>query len=374
MGMDRGIGGEDRDDARLPGGETAAPASGARTSGGASTATRPTGLPTAVDPPCRRRSPLQPGELVAGRYRVEDVIGRGGMGAVFAATHTITGKRVALKVLHALPGHEDVASRRLEHEARAAGLARHPNVVDVIDVVVREDGGRALVMERCEGESLQRRLDREGRLTVGEACALFLGVVAGLRAVHAAGVVHRDLKPDNVFLASEAHGAVVPKLLDFGIAHLPAGSAVDAAIDAGEPMGTPWYMAPEQALCEPDVDARADCFALGVLLYRVLTGSLPTRGRTLAETLLALFKVPITPVEHLAPEVPADVARVVRELLVLAREDRLADLRRVEAVLAAHADPASLARGRVLRLPCERGCRSCTRAAANACGDLRRAG
>ncbi|HEU4533914.1 MAG TPA: serine/threonine-protein kinase, partial [Polyangiaceae bacterium] len=219
-----------------------------------------------------------PGEVVGGRYRLERLLGSGGMGAVWAATHLVTRRAVALKMLRALDGARPEERRRLLREAQAASAVEHPNVVRVLDAF-EADGAPALVMDLLTGESLAQRLAREGRLSLGEAAVVLRPVVAAVAAAHRAGVVHRDLKPANVFLAAGSGGGPDVRVLDFGVAKLlerPGGDAHSGSLTrTGEVVGTPFYMSPEQFYGEPDVDPRADVWALGVVLYECLAGRRP---------------------------------------------------------------------------------------------------
>jgi serine/threonine-protein kinase len=189
---------------------------------------------------------LELGNVVADRYRLERFLGEGGMGAVWAARHVVTGKTVALKVLK---GGSEEHRRRFVQEARVAAAIRHPNVVDVHDVLALPDGRPVLVMDLLEGEPLSEAIERRGRYSLEELGPIMLQVLAGIGAAHAAGVVHRDLKPENVFLCGDT-----VKVLDFGIAKLTAlTSAIQhtaALTQTGSVLGTPMYMAPEQVFGE----------------------------------------------------------------------------------------------------------------------------
>lgn len=285
-----------------------------------------------------------PIERRIGRYRLERRLGEGGMGVVWAVTDVESGRRFALKTLkpHAR-GRPDLA-RRLMREARAAGAVHHPNVVTVHEVFDAGADGPAIVMDLLEGETLRARLGREERLSTPDVARIMLPVVSAVAAAHAQGVVHRDLKPDNIFLSRHADGSEHVQVLDFGIAKL-----VEAAADPGESqsmtstgtmLGTPWYMAPEQGFGESDVDGRADVWAIGVILYECLSGGRPVEGDNLGQVLKRLMSQGITPVAGVVPDVPADVAELVDRMLTTDRGDRLSDLRVAEAVLERHAAPA----------------------------------
>ncbi|NVB78574.1 MAG: serine/threonine protein kinase [Kofleriaceae bacterium] len=214
------------------------------------------------------------GSLLDGRYRVDAVLGTGGMGRVYKAEHTGIGRAVAIKVLHARLGGQKEASQRFQREALASGRLDHPNIVGVSDFGVLEDGALYLVMEALEGESLGKRLERNKRIPWIESLQIIRGVLAGLKHAHDKGVVHRDIKPDNVFLARK-DGEEVVKILDFGIAKLYAGNADDPATTrAGLTVGTPAYLSPEQAVGGAITPA-SDLYSTSVVLYEMLTGRAP---------------------------------------------------------------------------------------------------
>ena len=221
------------------------------------------------------------GTTLAEKYRIDRIVGRGGMGVVFSATHLWTGRPVAVKLL--LPGLADDAGlvKRFLREARAAAGLRHPNVVDVLDMGSEPDGTVYLVLEMLVGESLDAVLERHGRLTLRELAAWVVPVCDAVGAAHGQGIVHRDLKPENIFLHRPAEGVTLPKLLDFGIAKvLGTGTSKQTAV--GSVIGTLHYMSPEQAEGRADVGPRSDVWALGVVLYECLTGRMPFDGSNLS--------------------------------------------------------------------------------------------
>jgi serine/threonine-protein kinase len=223
----------------------------------------------------------QPGEVVGGKYRIDRPIGQGGMGTVYAALNEETGRRVAVKSLLAdVPGNAQ-AGARLLREARMVGKVHHPNVIDVYDVG-RHEGTPFLVMELLDGESLDDLLVR-GRIAPDDAIRLIIPAMRGIAAAHALGVVHRDLKPDNIFLCKSTAGRVREvKVLDFGISKTYGEELNDTNLTrSGAILGTPKYMAPEQLANEP-VDRRTDVYALGVILYELIAGCLPFEGDTFA--------------------------------------------------------------------------------------------
>ncbi len=273
-----------------------------------------------------------PGAEIAKRFRLERQLGSGGMGSVWAATHLVTQKSVALKFLHEKRD-DEAARRRMLREARAACAVQHPNVVAVHDVIEGEDGTPILVMDLLRGESLAGKLAREKTLSAVDAAAVVRPILSALAAAHAAGIVHRDLKPDNVFLVDGACSNV--RILDFGVAKLSGKDAAtketNRLTETGAMIGTPHYMAPEQAFGESDIDARADLWAVGAVLYECLAGVPPTDGHNLGQILKVLASGKIVPLASRAPLVPAALAALVDDLLAIEKEARP---RSAEEVLA----------------------------------------
>jgi serine/threonine-protein kinase len=242
------------------------------------------------------------GSVLDGRYRVDAILGKGGMGRVYKAEHTSLGRAVAIKVLHARLGGSKEAAQRFQREAMASGRLDHPNIVAVSDFGTLEDGSLFLVMEALEGEPLGMRLEREKRIPWQEALVIIRGVLAGLRHAHDKGVVHRDVKPDNIFLANK-DGETIVKILDFGIAKLYAGNADDpASTRAGLTVGTPAYLSPEQAVGGAITPA-SDLYSTSIVLYEMLTGRPPF----LDEEPLAMLTAHVSREPPPFSEVAADV-------------------------------------------------------------------
>lgn len=228
------------------------------------------------------------GTVILNKYRLERKLGEGGMGAVWAAHHVALDTAVAIKLIRSDTNRQELAPRLLQ-EARAAAKLGHPGIVRVFDVGQTSDGEPFIVMELLEGESLNQRLEREHRLSPTEAVALLLPIADALRAAHAKGIVHRDIKPDNVFLVSEETG-VQPKLVDFGIAKL-AAREIDSQLTArGVIIGSPDYMSPEQARGQEDIDLRADVWSFCVLLYETMSGQPPFDGANYNALLRAIVE------------------------------------------------------------------------------------
>jgi serine/threonine protein kinase len=277
---------------------------------------------------------MREGDVIAGRYRLERLLGKGGMGFVWAATHLVTRRWVAVKVLGPLGERPDMR-RRFVREARAAAAVEHPNVIDIYDVFEIDDGTPVMVMALLRGETLDSRLDAEGSLSLEATLRILLPVVSAVGTAHARGVVHRDLKPENVFLARE-DGREVVKVLDFGIAKVAGDEALDAGTitSPGTMLGTPCYMAPEQAFGERDIDHRADLWSIGVLLYETLTGERPVEGENLGQVLKRILSQGMPSIAERLPDLPAPIADLVSRLLSYDRQQRPADLREVHEVLS----------------------------------------
>jgi serine/threonine-protein kinase len=265
------------------------------------------------------------GDEIAGKYRVESVLGQGGMGAVFAARNILTGKRVAIKWL--LPEHAASTSReRLLREAQIAASIDHPNVVDIYDVG-EHHGGLFLVMEYLRGRNLADVLAERGRLDPEELIALLVPAMRGVHAAHLAGVVHRDLKPENIIL-SESDGQIVPKVVDFGVSKTVGTSGVphSSLTRTGALVGTPHFMALEQVDGTNSIDGRTDVYAFGVLLYRALTGHFPFDGSSLGEVILKIGTKDPVPMRMLRADLPPELDSIVLRALLRDRTRRFSDL------------------------------------------------
>lgn len=266
------------------------------------------------------------------------------MGEVWSATHLVTGGMVAVKRLRCSLHDADFREARARFllEARSACAVEHPNVVRVFDVIEAENEAPFIVMELLEGETLAQRLSREGTLTPLETARVMLPVVSAVGSAHARFIVHRDLKPANIFLTSGQGpaGTVGVKVLDFGIAKWLGEPPPDAGVrtQTGSTLGTPAYMAPEQALGERSIDHRADIWSLGVILYECLSGVRPVDGANPAQMLMHLLRSGIIPIEHLVPDLPSGWAPVIGGALRREVSHRLPDLRPLHAALAAVCD------------------------------------
>jgi serine/threonine protein kinase len=269
---------------------------------------------------------LPAGFVLSGRYRIEGPLGRGGMGAVYAARHINMGNAVAVKVLLPELAGRLLLLQRFAAEARAAAALAHPHIVKVHDFD-RHDQLHFLVMEKLEGESLLARMNREGPLSVAFVARVGAEICDAMAAAHGGKpkIIHRDLKPENVFLAREGRQPDVVKVLDFGIAKLiePEGEVViNGLTSTGQMAGTPLYMSLEQLRSAKDVDERADIYSIGVMLYHALTGHVPYSADSLAELVLAINRPPPKALQALRPDVPRGLAAVIQRAMARDREDR----------------------------------------------------
>lgn len=263
---------------------------------------------------------LSPGDILAGKYSVERVLGKGGMGYVVAAVHTQLDQRVAVKFLSPDLCESREAVARFLREARAAVRIRSEHVARVIDVGTLDNGAPFMVMEFLEGHDLARELELRDRLTIAEAIEFVLQASEAVAEAHALGIVHRDLKPANLFLTRRADGSPLVKVLDFGIskAILPEGDTSDPApsLTATQGLiGSPHYMSPEQVRKPKSVDGRTDIWALGIILHELMGGSPPFTSDTPMSVLAAVVSDPPPSLREIRPEVPEGLQAVILRCL-----------------------------------------------------------
>ncbi len=277
------------------------------------------------------------GTVLEGKYRVDRVLGRGGMGMVVAATHLTLGQPVALKFLHGDHLRDPEIVERFVREARAAAALRSEHVCRVSDVGVLDDGTPYIVMELLVGRDLASLLAAGGPLPVPTACDYLLQACLGLAEAHARSIVHRDLKPANLFLTRRPDGAPLIKVLDFGIAKAPGG-ALSSLTNPSSVLGSPGYMSPEQLRSSRDVDARSDLWSLGVILFELVTGAPPFTGQSIAELAIRVTLDPTPPLAGPRPR-PAGFDDVVHRCLAKEPAGRYQDLAGLARALAAYAGP-----------------------------------
>lgn len=274
---------------------------------------------------------MHEGRLVAGKYRIAQLVAAGSMGEIYEAVHVGIGKHVALKAMpHELTSTEELVAR-FRREVRAAGMLESEYIVQVFDAGQDDELGLYYVTELLVGEDLEARLERERRLDASTVAAVGYEVARGLAKAHAAGVIHRDLKPSNVFLAERDGGARVAKILDFGVSKhrtfddVPAETDEGFATAAGVTLGTPQYMSPEQAQGLPDLDGRADVWSLAATLYEALCGKPPFEGSSPLDVMMRIIHEDARPLAVVAPWVPAALRDVVHAALARDRQERTPD-------------------------------------------------
>jgi serine/threonine-protein kinase len=308
-------------------------------------------MSSAIDASVEAQARQRVGRVLCGRYRLVRLIGVGGMGAVYSAVHHRNGHRFAVKVLHPTLSLDRECRRRFRREALVANQIGHPGALEVLDDDVADDGSAFLVLPLLTGETLRARWERSGRkLPFAEVVAVTHAVLDVLAAAHAANVVHRDIKPENVFVTRS--GEI--RVLDFGIARLMVAGDSPFANGSGATastalLGTPAFMAPEQALGRSrDIDARTDLWAVGAMMFTLFSGRFVHEGETSVELLVKAATRPVTSVEEACPDLPAPVRAVVERALAFDKEARWPDAASMNAALAAAfrevsgADPSTI--------------------------------
>ena len=276
---------------------------------------------------------VAPGDILSGKYSVVRVIGEGGMGLVVAARHIELGHMVAIKCLHASSlGHEG-AVLRFEREARAAAALTSEHVARVIDVGRFEDGSPYMVMEFLEGEDLYSMLRTHGALSIGDTLRYMCHAAEGLGDAHHAGIIHRDVKPSNLFATRRKNGSIVVKVLDFGIAKSIESSGERGLTSTQALLGSPQYMSPEQVREVKTLDQRTDIWALGVTTFECLTGKRPFDAPSMVELCIAILNEPPPSIRSLRNDVPPELEAIVFKCLEKDPANRYADMAQVQSAL-----------------------------------------
>jgi serine/threonine protein kinase len=300
-------------------------------------------------------SPVSEGQILAGKYRVEKVLGSGGMGVVVAAWHLELEQRVAVKFLHPLAMERPDTAERFRREARSAAKIRSEHVARVIDVGIMEGGLPYMVMEHLEGHDLSQEMDQVGLLAISDSIDFLLQALEALAEAHAAGIVHRDLKPANLFLALRPDGSRIVKVLDFGISKSLFGTSVAemSLTRTAALIGSPLYMSPEQMRSAKDVDTRTDIWSLGVMLYELLTGRPPYTGDSIPALCASLLNDQPISMQQLRAEIAPALEEAVMRCLAKDREQRFATVSELARALLpfgsstsqVHVDRASRVQG-----------------------------
>jgi serine/threonine protein kinase len=280
----------------------------------------------------------QPGDVFAGKYQIDRVLGRGGMGVVFAARHLQLEENVALKVLlPSLAG--DAFTERFMREGRAAARIRGEHVTRVLDVGKDDRGVPYLVMEFLEGEDLASLLQRHGPLPMPMVVDCVVQVCEALAEAHGLGIVHRDLKPANLFLTTRPDGSYAVKVLDFGISKMTSGPGREALTQTSSALGSPLYMSPEQLRSAKHVDARTDIWALGIAMYELLTGTPPFIAQSVPELIVKILEEPTPSLRSLRGDIPEPLSAVAMRALSKRLEDRWSNVAEMATALAPFASP-----------------------------------
>src|SRR5918992_1028542 len=279
------------------------------------------------------------GQVLAGKYRIDDKIDEGGMGCVYRATHVLMEKVVAVKVLHPALAADDKIVQRFTREAKAASRISHPHAINVTDFGEAENGIVYLVMEYLRGRTLKDIVRSGGPMSLERTVEIVRQVAGALDAAHSEGVVHRDLKSDNIMLA-EATGGDWAKVLDFGIAKIQqtaerSAHETDPGLTAPNLIiGTPQYMSPEQCSQASGIDARSDIYSLGVIVYEMLVGHVPFSGESPTAIMMKHMQEPPPSVLEERGDLPEGVGRVVARALAKRPEDRFQKVSELSAALA----------------------------------------
>jgi serine/threonine protein kinase len=279
------------------------------------------------------------------RYEVTRKLGQGGMGAVYEAKHTLIGKRVAVKVLLDKHAEKDQVVARLKQEARLASSIGHDNIVDITDFGITDAGRTFVVMEYLDGESLGEAIGKLGRIREVRAIHICSQIASALSAAHKKGIVHRDIKPDNIFLVQRG-GSDFVKVVDFGISKSMDTESEDVRLtQTGMVLGTPLYMSPEQARGDDDLDHRIDIYALGVILYEAVTGEVPFKGKNYLNILTQVISDDPKSPSELFPDIDRDLESVIFKAMAKDRDQRYQSMTEIAADLEALSDPTTATTG-----------------------------
>jgi serine/threonine protein kinase len=273
---------------------------------------------------------METGQTIAGKYRLNRLLGTGGMASVWSATNVFTEREFAIKFMLPQVARTPEAARRFLLEAKISARINHPNIIEVIDVGQAEDSSLFLVMELLTGSSLDVAMRRRTPSMLVYDFVLFMRDVAqALAAAHRSGVIHRDLKPTNVFLHTDRDGRIVPKILDFGVSKILEEENNTALTVVGTVLGSPLYMSPEQAMGAEGIDGRTDIFAFGAILFEALSGQRAFDGANFNALIVTIATTEPKRIDDVAPELPGPLRAVIRECLVRDKTKRLESFDRI---------------------------------------------
>ncbi|MCP4674035.1 MAG: serine/threonine protein kinase [Deltaproteobacteria bacterium] len=300
----------------------------------------------------RKRQTIPTSTMLGGKYCINETIGAGGMGAVYSATYEAINRQVAVKVLHPEFTEDPSVVERFHREARAAGSIGHDNICDVMDIGLTDEGAPFLVMPLLEGESLAP-LIQGGEISLHRLTDIVCQTLSALQAAHDVMIIHRDLKPDNIFVTRFGDREDFVKLLDFGISKVIDQDSISELTQTGTIVGTPHYMAPEQARGKKDIDHRVDIYAIGVILYEALTGRKPFEGDSYNEVMFKILAEPYPAPSELNPNVTKSVEQVILRAMARDAAKRYASARemRLDLEEAVTAFPQSMTRLPVAETP-----------------------
>ncbi|AUX47049.1 uncharacterized protein SOCE26_085610 [Sorangium cellulosum] len=267
---------------------------------------------------------MNPGDLIQSRYRLVKLLGAGASGSVWAAKNELIDRDVALKVMRPDVAEDAVALQRFFNEAKASGRVRSPSIVEILDLGQAEDGSPFLVFELLIGEGLDEWLRRERTIEPETLVEIFTGLARALDMAHQQGIIHRDLKPANLYIHRNHQGELIGKILDFGISKVMEKEHNFALTRTGCVVGSPAYMSPEQAAGREDIDARADIWSLGVVMYEALTGTLPHQAPNYNALMVRILSKDCDPIAARNPGLPPRLCQIVDACLRREREDRIA--------------------------------------------------
>jgi len=293
------------------------------------------------------QSTIVPGMVLDGKYRVDEIVGQGGMGAVYAVTHVELGRKAAIKTLLPKFLSDETVAKRFRQEAQMAASIGHDNICEVVDISTTEDGMTYMVMPLLHGQTYADMLE-DRNLSLETIVDIMAQTLAGLSAAHGENIVHRDLKPHNIFITTVGDRENFAKLLDFGISKILDQDVVTKLTQTGTMLGTPVYMSPEQARGDDTIDYRVDIYSMGIILYESLTGTCPYSGQSYNNVIYKILCGDFTPPTQINPTIPQEIEDVVVKAISPRKDDRYAGAAEMRQALV---DALSSAKGHAYQPP-----------------------